>query len=449
MIQPKITMKPLYWTRIQIPPSLPHGVGLPQAPLLWEQLDEVDIEGDVLEDLFGKAAPKPKEKKEEKQEVEKISVVKLIDGKKSQNIGIFLKSNKLDIDGVKTIVYDFECTLEVESLIQLQGFQASPDDELEQLKLHMSTAPDKPLDKPDGFLWDLHSLNNFDARISCLIFKTTFSHMCEEVEIRLTNIKACCNYLTTGQGLKKMLAVLLACGNYMNGGNKQRGQADGFGIDILPKVKDLKSKDNCDNLLGFIVRFCIKNYDEQRGTSEASLPVPEPGDLEKCQNVDFEAERGECKRLQKELDGVNKKVEKIYKESPGELQEPFNTEMEKFVKKASSEVGHLANYVEECSKKFIDCMKFYKFTPKKGKLEDVKPVDFFSVWYTFCEDYKNIWKKEQVRIQAELVKEERRKQKLKKDSLKAEVEVKRTSVGGIKEKILRRKSRGSVSVPQL
>jgi len=38
---------------------------------------------------------------------------------------------------------------------------------------------------------------------------------------------------------------------------------------------------------------------------------------------------------------------------------------------------------------------------------------------------------------------------MKKDSLKAEVEVKRTSVGGIKEKILRRKSRGSVSVPQL
>ena len=64
-----------------------------------------------------------------------------------------------------------------------------------------------------------------------------------------------------------------------------------------------------------------------------------------------------------------------------------------------------------------------------------------------------------------MVKEERRKQKLKKDSLKVDVEVmangnfssmhffifkvKRTSVGGIKEKILRRKSRGSVSVPQL
>ena len=70
--------------------------------------------------------------------------------------------------------------------------------------------------------------------------------------------------------------------------------------------------------------------------------------------------------------------------------------MEKFVQKASTEVKHLAQYVEECSKKFTDCLNFYKFTPKKGKLEDVKPADFFAVWYTFCEDYKNIWKKEQV-----------------------------------------------------
>ena len=126
--------------------------------------------------------------------------------------------------------------------------------------------------------------------------------------------------------------------------------------------------------------------------------MPEPGDLEKCQNVDFEVERGECKRLQKELDGVLKKVEKISKESPEEVKEPFNTEMVKFVHKASTEVKHLSNYVEECAKKFIDCMKFYKFTPKKGKLEDVKPADFFNVWYIFCEDYKNIWKKEQVWI---------------------------------------------------
>lgn len=42
--------------------------------------------------------------------------------------------------------------------------------------------------------------------------------------------------------LKKVMAIILALGNFMNGGNLQRGQADGFGLDILPKLKDVKSK---------------------------------------------------------------------------------------------------------------------------------------------------------------------------------------------------------------
>ena len=47
----------------------------------------------------------------------------------------------------------------------------------------------------------------------------------------------------------------------MNGGNAQRGQAEGFGIDILPKLKDVKTTSNTDNLMAFVVRFCIKEYD--------------------------------------------------------------------------------------------------------------------------------------------------------------------------------------------
>lgn len=46
----------------------------------------------------------------------------------------------------------------------------------------------------------------------------------------------------TSESLKKVLAIILALGNYMNGGNRQRGQADGFGLEILPKLRDVKSK---------------------------------------------------------------------------------------------------------------------------------------------------------------------------------------------------------------
>ena len=41
--------------------------------------------------------------------------------------------------------------------------------------------------------------------------------------------------------MKRVLGLILAFGNFMNGGNRTRGQADGFSLDILPKLKDVKS----------------------------------------------------------------------------------------------------------------------------------------------------------------------------------------------------------------
>lgn len=44
--------------------------------------------------------------------------------------------------------------------------------------------------------------------------------------------------------LRDVMGLVLAFGNYMNGGNRTRGQADGFGLEILPKLKDVKSRVN-------------------------------------------------------------------------------------------------------------------------------------------------------------------------------------------------------------
>lgn len=62
----------------------------------------------------------------------------------------------------------------------------------------------------------------------------------------------------TSVGVANVLGIVLALGNYMNGGNRQRGQADGFAIDILPKLKDVKSKDNTLTLIFYIVKIYIQ-----------------------------------------------------------------------------------------------------------------------------------------------------------------------------------------------
>lgn len=48
--------------------------------------------------------------------------------------------------------------------------------------------------------------------------------------------------MVTSEQLKNVFSIILALGNFMNGGNRQRGQADGFGLEILSKLKDVKSK---------------------------------------------------------------------------------------------------------------------------------------------------------------------------------------------------------------
>lgn len=47
--------------------------------------------------------------------------------------------------------------------------------------------------------------------------------------------------LQDSEKVKQILGLILAFGNFMNGGNRSRGQADGFTLDILPKLKDVKS----------------------------------------------------------------------------------------------------------------------------------------------------------------------------------------------------------------
>ena len=121
--------------------------------------------------------------------------------------------------------------------------------------------------------------------------------------------------LMTGERVRSVLALVLAIGNYMNGGTT-RGQADGFGLEILPKLKDVKSKDNAHNLLQFVVHQYVRKHDLVTVTSPTSstsgtlhidekalCPVPEPADVEKASHVNFDDVDKEIRRLKENVEG--------------------------------------------------------------------------------------------------------------------------------------------------
>lgn len=110
------------------------------------------------------------------------------------------------------------------------------------------------------FLFDLLTIPNFEARIMSLTFQCNYFEALSSIEIKLSNLALVSEQLTGSKELQKVLALILTYGNYMNGENMMRGQADGFSLDILPGLKDVKSNDNNYTFLHFIVKKYIEVF---------------------------------------------------------------------------------------------------------------------------------------------------------------------------------------------
>ncbi|XP_050673792.1 uncharacterized protein LOC126971545 isoform X2 [Leptidea sinapis] len=242
-IKPAFPMKPLYWTRIlatpavQYPETVSRGAGL--TPL-WLEIDETKLDNiDEFTDLFSRQVVKAPVKK--KVEVKtKIQPMKLLDSKRSQNVGILSHSLHVEFSEIENAIYNFDTSVvSLEALQQIYELRATPE-ELSLIKEHLNNNPSVPLDRPEAFLHDLSGIPNFAERIACFMFQAEFEDAVNTTMHKLDNLKHTCEFLMTSESLKQVFAIILTLGNYMNGGNGQRGQADGFGLEILGKLKDVK-----------------------------------------------------------------------------------------------------------------------------------------------------------------------------------------------------------------
>ena len=91
----------------------------------------------------------------------------------------------------------------------------------------------------------------------------------------------------------------------MNGGNRTRGQADGFGLEILEKLKDVKSNVPGVTLLHYVVRARLAQEKDHNFEEPLPLPIPEPADIEAASTINFENISAELERLKTKLRGKN------------------------------------------------------------------------------------------------------------------------------------------------
>ncbi|GFU07445.1 formin-2 [Nephila pilipes] len=257
---PKQPMRPLYWTRIQI--NTPASVEK-DSECLWDNLKEAELQNwEEFEELFSKQTKKksPTEPKNNTQSKAK-EVAKLLDQKRSQNVGILISSLHLDLSEIQNALYNFDTSvISTDTLQSVYDARPTPD-ELQTISQHRTAQPDVPLDKPEQFLWELSLISEYSIRIECIMFHASFNENLDHIESKLLNLRLTCDFLKN-KNVENVISIILSLGNYMNGGNGSRGQADGFGLEILPKLRDVKSKDNSLTLLHFVVKLYFTIFEQ-------------------------------------------------------------------------------------------------------------------------------------------------------------------------------------------
>lgn len=397
-------MRPLYWTRVVAPKT--DELDSPDSSSnstteLWQEIDEADLDNlDEFAELFSRHVVLPKVKEEVTKPV-KIKAAKVLDSKRSQQVGIFARSLHIDFHEIEHAIY--HCDTSVVSLEVLQHIMEmkATTDELSQIKEISET--DIPLDTPEQFLLKISHISSSADRIACIVFQADFDEGFVLASRKLETVKRLCEYLLQSEELKKLFSIILKLGNFMNGGNRTRGQADGFGLEILPKLRDVKSKDSKVTLLHFIVKtFIEKQRKSGIPLNEVMLPVPDISDIEKSIHVDFGDSIIHLNSLEKKLVEIKKTTEKVIEQSSEENLQPFKDKMESFMEDAAKRIQKQLKKLDDCKELFIKTMKFYKYIPRKGTLDETTPGQFFEIWAPFSIDFRDIWKKEMIILTNEL-----------------------------------------------
>lgn len=422
MITPRTSMKPLFWSRIQVTPATSIGQVQPSSQIemstsnageedkengqkkpksLWVDLEEIELKGEKLDEfcqLFKRSIIKTSHNFNRSIPQKAKETVSILDPKRAHTINILITSKHLRIEDIKNTVYNLDTSIiDVETLKQIHEI-AGTDDEVQAVQTYLNGDDPGELSKAEKFIYELSQINSFSDRFKCIMFEVSAIEQFQVIECKLNNFRHMCEVLTTSDSIHNILSIILAFGNYMNGGNRDRGQADGFGLEILPKLRDVRSATSASvTLLHYVVQTYIQKYVPQGTLSFDGIkkPLPEASDLEQAANVVFEDIDLDLCNLRKQIDNCMSRASQI----DGEHPEPFKSHMKKVCEQLSKEHRDQRENLNDCNQIFTETCDFFSW-----KAKTQTPIkEFFNCWIQFSRDFNVIFKNDTLRqIKAEL-----------------------------------------------
>ncbi|XP_042165678.1 FH2 domain-containing protein 1-like isoform X2 [Oncorhynchus tshawytscha] len=232
---------------------------------VWNSPDEFHFDLSSLDELFGqqKRSRPPKKDGSLRHGLRPIGSplrnapekVSLLDGKRSMNVGIFLRQFK---SAVREIVEDIRQGngqhYGSEMLSEL--CKMLPETE-EERRLRAYRGERSHLEDPDLFMLLLVEVPSYRLRLDAMILQQEFDPALSSLCVSARCLVSAATELLSCPELHSILRLVLRAGNYMNAGG-YAGNAAGFRIASLLKLADTKANKPGMNLLHYVAMEAVR-----------------------------------------------------------------------------------------------------------------------------------------------------------------------------------------------
>ena len=200
-------------------------------------------------------------------------LVSLIGPKRTQSVNIFLKSCRLTAEQIIVALERFDesiCTTEfLEKLLE----NIPTAEEMTSIDAYEEGGgAEDLLAEPERFFRNISTVKGLKLKLQAYITYRKFPLQSEALQPQIDAVSAAIAQVRDSAKFKSIMRFILAIGNYING-SSNRGNAMGFKLDSLNKLRDTKTTDNKSNLLNYLV-LTLEKKDPAALTVGEELKVP-------------------------------------------------------------------------------------------------------------------------------------------------------------------------------
>lgn len=296
----------------------------------------------------------------------KKQTVQLLDPKRANNCEIMLRGLKMEPSAIRAAILSMdEKVLTEDTLRSMKEYVPLPE-EIQILKDYPGDK--KQLGRAEQYFLAVMDLPKLTARLTAMAYKAGFAEKSENAKSDIHTLSSAITAVKSSQNLFKMLEVVLAIGNYMNGAGNAGG-CYGFRINSLNKMLDVKSSDGKMSLMHYLYELVAKKYKELLSLNTELSACAEASRLNIRETMAHVAE----------LKTGFATVETLLADTA--VDAAFSKAMGAFASSAKTTIEQLDNRVSTLEPKFKECVTYY------GEPSSTEPEDFFGAINNFLESF--------------------------------------------------------------